>query len=187
MRGLLVTRFINSRYVCSSIVIISISDVLNGMYHIHQTLWRTMKSIAVFVLFLSNPVMVSAFDDVSFEHKVQQLDDDGTQKLFFYEECSFALSRLRGNIVETRSMDCPEDFVCVENSLSSLGGHCVSINQKQRNIQTICNKCEPFSACAGLSADFIANKISDGSCCGDAACVGVDEGEAICTKFSIVL
>lgn len=94
------------------------------------------------------------------------------------EECSFISSfNLRGGEADLGILSCsdPKD-ICVEDISSGLGGRCISPSLEQRKMQeaTECDtKCTPASACEGLSADFIANNIGLGSCCGDYACVGV--------------
>ena len=66
----------------------------------------------------------------------------------------------------------------MEDDRSSLGGHCVSVEMHERELQTTCTKCDN-GGCNGLSQDFIENNIGDGSCCGSGACFGVDQGEII--------
>ena len=92
------------------------------------------------------------------------------------EECFFAKrSYLRDNAVDVGILQACSDpgYVCIEDSTSSLGGICILDEMVERELQTTCTKCTPASACAGLSATFIANNIGAGSCCGDKACQGI--------------
>ena len=63
----------------------------------------------------------------------------------------------------------------MEDGISSLGGRCVSVESKHRNLQDTqpCDtKCEGTDACKDLSDAFIAT-IPIGSCCGEKACMGI--------------
>jgi hypothetical protein len=106
------------------------------------------------------------------------------------EECSFLASpNLRGVDADLGILSCSDpENICVEDRSSSLGGRCMSLSSGRRKMQeaTECDtKCTPASACEGLSADFIANNIGLGSCCGDYACVGVSESSTIGEKSCI--
>ena len=119
----------------------------------------------------SNAAMAAAVD-AAYENKiVEHAADVRTRSLG--EECSFASSGLRGN-VDTGILGCAEDFVCVEDGRSSLGGICVSANtdMKHRELQntSACTaKCTGTDACKGTSDDILAT-IPDGSCCGELSC-----------------
>ena len=132
----------------------------------------------------SNSVMASAVD-AAYENKVKQADDVHIKSRSLGEECSFVSSGLHGKEADTGILGCAEDFVCVEDERSSLGGHCVSVHTEHRHLQT-CTKCAD-NACDGLSQDFKDNKIGAGSCCGHYACKGIDEGEPMCLLLSILL
>ena len=95
------------------------------------------------------------------------------------EECSFAASfKLRAYQADTGVLGCSDpQSICVEDELSSLGGRCTStafVSRELQNTPACTQKCTPASACAGLSATFIANNIGANSCCGTKACYGID-------------
>ena len=126
----------------------------------------------------SNAVMASAVD-AAYENKIEQAADKHPElrSLVHYQECSFASSGLRLNEADIGILGCAEDFVCVEDSRSSLGGRCVIADMKHRDLQgtAACDtKCTGTDACAGLSKDFIDNNIGEKSCCGEDACKGLD-------------
>ena len=72
------------------------------------------------------------------------------------EECSFASLGLRVDEGDTGILGCAEDFVCVEDSRSSLRGHCVFVDVRDdsnhhRDLQT-CTKCSGQDAGGQLRA-----------------------------------
>jgi len=92
------------------------------------------------------------------------------------EECFYAKkSYLRENAVDAGILQVCSDpgYVCVEDATSSLGGICIFDEVVERELQITCTKCTPASACAGLTPQFIANNIGEGSCCGAQACQGI--------------
>ena len=123
----------------------------------------------------SNAAMASAID-AAYENKiVEQAADVRTRSLG--EECSFASSGLRGNDADTGILGCGMDFVCVEDSRSSLGGICVSAaaDMKHRDLQNTAactTKCTGTDACTDTEQAII-DSIPDGSCCGEKACFGL--------------
>ena len=131
-------------------------------------------ALAVFAPKYSNAAMASAVDAAyENENKVEQAVDKHAKSRSLGEECSFASSGLRVDEADTGILGCAEDFVCVEDSRSSLGGHCVSVgvrdvSKHHRDLQT-CTKCTGQDACKWLN-DAQKAKIADDSCCGDYAC-----------------
>ena len=72
------------------------------------------------------------------------------------EECSFASLGLPVDEGDTGILGCAEDFVCVEDSCSSLRGHCVfvdvrDVSNHHRDLQT-CTKCSGQDAGGQLRA-----------------------------------
>ena len=125
-------------------------------------------ALSVVVPANSNAAMAAAVN-AAYENKIVEATDVRTRSLG--EECSFASSGLRGN-VDTGILGCAEDFVCVEDVRSSLGGVCVSTDLKHRelqNTQPCTTKCTGTDACKGTSDDILAT-IPDGSCCGELSC-----------------
>ena len=153
--------------------------------HTSITMKLTVSSISfttacsVFIKAPSNAVIASVVN-AAYEHGVEQFEDKQTSSLG--EECSFVPSSVRVDQADIGILGCAEDFVCVEDDRSSLGGRCVSVDTSHRNLDP-CIKCSGTDACYGLSQDFIDNKIADGSCCGSFACYYVNEGKT----FGILL
>ena len=123
----------------------------------------------------SNAAMASAVD-AAYENKIEQAADKHIDSRSLGEECFFASSGLRPNEADTGILGCAKDFVCVEDSRSSLGGHCVSVDGHGRDLQSCTTKCTGNRACKFLSEAQKA-AIADGSCCGDYACEGFNTGE----------
>ena len=119
--------------------------------------------------------------NAAYEREVEQFDDKQARSLG--EECSFVSSSLRVDQADIGILSCAEDFVCVEDDRSSLGGRCVSADTMQHRKLNTCTKCQN-NGCPGLSQDFIDNKIGAGSCCENNACNGIDEGKTICILLS---
>ena len=119
--------------------------------------------------YISSNVAVTAVG-VAYEVESQH---QGINSSASAEECFFAKkSYLRENAVDAGILQACSDpgYICVEDETSSLGGICILNEVVERELQTSCTKCTPASACAGLSAAFIANNIGEGSCCGAQAC-----------------
>ena len=101
------------------------------------------------------------------------------QTRFLGEECMPFSSRFRQNKTDTGILGCTDpNSICVKDTLSSLGGRCVSQDAGRRELQDAedycTEKCTGNSACEGLSQDFIDNNIGENSCCGESACRGLN-------------
>lgn len=108
------------------------------------------------------------------------------------EECSFVTSlQLKSQEADTGILRCNPNYICVEDSLSSLGGRCVISKKVHRNLQNTpaCSvKCTGTDACRGLSQDFIDNNIGDKSCCGYEACADITgKFESIHSKYAFLV
>ncbi|KAL7517481.1 hypothetical protein ACHAWX_002400 [Stephanocyclus meneghinianus] len=88
------------------------------------------------------------------------------------QECTF-LSVLEQTTADSGILGCGTGSICIEDTLSSLGGRCVSaLDSEERQMQS-CVKCTGTKACLGLTTAFKNSFIGCGSCIGDYACAFV--------------
>ena len=129
---------------------------------------------SAFATIPSNSVTASAVG-IAYNNDEKQLDINSPSA--HGEECSFVTSlQLKRPEADTGILGCKPNYVCVEDSLSSLGGRCVMGEKVHRHLQNTpaCTaKCTGTDACRGLSQDFIDNNIGDKSCCGEEACADI--------------
>lgn len=115
---------------------------------------------------------VATVVDTAYEGEAKQLDD---KSFSLGKECLFSNSYYaEGGRADTGILGCSDpQYVCVEDSLSSLGGRCAPAVMAHRELQSTYDcleKCTGIDACNG-SLDPIY--IGYGSCCGYKACFGV--------------
>ena len=82
-----------------------------------------------------------------------------TPTRFLGEECMPFSSRFRQNKTDTGILGCTDpNSICVKDTLSSLGGRCISQDAGRRELQDAedycTEKCTGNGACEGLSQDF---------------------------------
>ena len=127
------------------------------------------------ILHIKSTAAVASIVDLAYETESQKQSANESHQS--NDECSFVSSfnlRKADADLGILSQCSAPAHVCVEDASSTLGGRCVPVMSRERKLQTTCEtKCTPASACEGLSQDFIDNKIGQGSCCGEEACVGV--------------
>ena len=129
-----------------------------------------VAAFAAFSKAHSNSAMASAVD-AAYDSQAVQIGDEPVKSQPLGEECSFASSGLHGIVADTGILSCVEDYICVEDRRSSLGGHCIPVDGQQRDLEdTTCSKCNGTNACEGLTPEFVQNNIGEGSCCGENAC-----------------
>lgn len=88
------------------------------------------------------------------------------------QECTF-LSVLEQTTADSGILGCGTGSICIEDTLSSLGGRCVSaLDSEERQMQS-CVKCTGTKACLGLTTEFKNSFVGCGSCIGDYACAFV--------------
>ena len=90
----------------------------------------------------SNSAIASAAN-AAYKGLVGQGADKQMQSRSLGEECSFASSGLRHNVADAGILGCEEGFVCVEDAMSFLGGHCVSVDANHRGLEHT-----PTTSCA---------------------------------------
>lgn len=115
---------------------------------------------------------VTTVVDIAYESESNHLDYVKSSSLG--EECLFSKSYyLKGGIADTGILGCSDpEYVCIEDSLSSLGGRCAPPAVAHRELQKTppCTvKCTGTDACLGVDQ----SKVGVGSCCGYKACAGV--------------
>ena len=88
------------------------------------------------------------------------------------QECTF-VSDLEQTTADPGILGCETGSICIEDTLSSLGGRCVfALDSEERQLQS-CVKCSGTKACQGLTTAFKNSFIGCGSCIGDYACAFV--------------
>jgi hypothetical protein len=88
------------------------------------------------------------------------------------QECTF-VSDLEQTTADSGILGCETGSICIEDTLSSLGGRCVfALDSEERQLQS-CVKCSGTKACQGLTTAFKNSFIGCGSCIGDYACAFV--------------